>query len=49
MRKEKETMVVQKFNGSKFWLWFWIILALPIGVVYYFVKREPVRVKVRSE
>jgi len=47
MVKEK-TMVVQKFNGSKGWLWFWILCCFPIAIAYYFMKKEPVRVKIKK-
>jgi hypothetical protein len=44
-----EYTVVNKFNGSKGWLWFWIIMFFPIAIAYYFMKSGPVKVKVRIE
>jgi hypothetical protein len=47
MVKKDETMVVEKFVGSKGWLWFWIIMCFPIAIAYYFMNKEPVRTKIR--
>lgn len=46
---KQKTMIIQKFVGSKGWLWFWIIFGFPIAIIYYFLKREPVEVKIRKE
>jgi len=44
--KKDEYVVSHVFIGSKGWLWFWIFMFFPMAIVYYFLKREPVRKKV---
>jgi hypothetical protein len=46
---EHETTLDKKFIGSKFWLWFWIIICWPIAIAYYFLNRKVMRVKVETE
>lgn len=46
---KKETIVMEKFVGSKFWLWFWIFMFWPIAIIYYFTKKEPIRVTIKNE
>jgi len=44
---EETFMTVNKFNGSQFWLIFWILMFWPIAIAYYLTKKTPTIVKVQ--
>jgi hypothetical protein len=44
-----KTAVINKFQGSKGWLWFWIFMCWPIAIAYYFIKTQPVEVEVKPD
>lgn len=46
---KQKTIVINKFVGSKGWLWFWIIICFPIAIAYYFIKKAPVETKIQQE
>lgn len=43
---KEEYMTVNKFKGSWGWMIFWIFVFWPIAIVYYFMKKRPVKVKI---
>lgn len=46
MADSKNTIIREKFIGSEGWLFFWVFVFWPAAIVYYFLRREPVEVKV---